>query len=574
MGGNFTVKLAVSVYLALVVLLIFRIGQGNRNKRHTTEASDMKTKQLQGYTGTRLPRIRQETEIKRMPNYFGPGAKGERISIPRDVTKKYESSKNKSLLYGVNNFISDMIGIKRILPDKRPEKCKEIEYPSDLPEVSIVIVFREEPIASLLRTIYSVLETSPDHLIKEIILVDDGSQDIYFKAAVNVHVANVEKLKLLTNNQTLGLMRARQRGIEATQSKYFIVLDGHIEVTPRWLEPLLYRLVQEPNALLTSHIGNMDRETFQLQIMAKNDIAFMFFDQITLNELWVHYSDNFRLSRNGSVSPIPYGIVPGMMTAMRKDFFLRLGGFDPGMEIWGIEHMELSVKVWLCDGLVEMVPCSIIGHVYRQTPWQSFHPNAPYIAKNMLRFAHVWMDGDLQKLALQLQHKSNLSAWPDPGDLQDRHRIRRENNCKPYQYYIDKIRQLTNTYIPKSPRIVGVVRNVKTKACLDHAVIDEKFLLISYACSGNNNQFFVLTEGFNIRVERSWLTVKPGTLILNLLRDIQDWSGPEFKWNFEQNGTIKHLLTEKCLTASETSNVTLEECTDSPYQVWQWPVKQ
>ena len=39
--------------------------------------------------------------------------------------------------------------------------------------------------------------------------------------------------------------------------------------------------------------------------------------------------------------------VQGMFVAMRKDFFLELGGFDTGMEIWGAEQMELSIKVYL-----------------------------------------------------------------------------------------------------------------------------------------------------------------------------------------------------------------------------------
>ena len=38
-------------------------------------------------------------------------------------------------------------------------------------------------------------------------------------------------------------------------------------------------------------------------------------------------------------------MVQGMFIAMRKDFFLELGGFDTGMEIWGAEQMELSIKV-------------------------------------------------------------------------------------------------------------------------------------------------------------------------------------------------------------------------------------
>ena len=50
---------------------------------------------------------------------------------------------------------------------------------------------------------------------------------------------------------------------------------------------------------------------------------------------------------------------------MRKEYFLQLGGFDPGMKVWGTEQIELSVKVWLCGGRVEMIPCSRVVHMFR-----------------------------------------------------------------------------------------------------------------------------------------------------------------------------------------------------------------
>jgi glycosyltransferase involved in cell wall biosynthesis len=45
-----------------------------------------------------------------------------------------------------------------------------------LPTTSLVIVFHNEAWCTLMRTIYSVLETTPKALLTEIILVDDKSE--------------------------------------------------------------------------------------------------------------------------------------------------------------------------------------------------------------------------------------------------------------------------------------------------------------------------------------------------------------------------------------------------------------
>ena len=58
-------------------------------------------------------------------------------------------------------------------------RCKNWVYPDvqQLPTASVILVFFDEGSSVLLRTVHSVINTSPKELLKDIILIDDGSSD-------------------------------------------------------------------------------------------------------------------------------------------------------------------------------------------------------------------------------------------------------------------------------------------------------------------------------------------------------------------------------------------------------------
>lgn len=56
-------------------------------------------------------------------------------------------------------------------------RCRNITYPLNLPQVSIVFIFVNEALSVILRSIHSAINRTPTHLLKEIILVDDNSNN-------------------------------------------------------------------------------------------------------------------------------------------------------------------------------------------------------------------------------------------------------------------------------------------------------------------------------------------------------------------------------------------------------------
>ncbi|GAB6023940.1 hypothetical protein CHUAL_008670 [Chamberlinius hualienensis] len=388
----------------------------------------------------------------------GPGEQGEAVSTsPDEDAQKQELYK----VNGFNAYVSDKIPLDRSLKDIRHKDCKAKQYIEDLPTVSVVVPFHNEHWTTLLRTAVTVLNRSPEHLIKEIILVDDGSTKAFLKEPLDTYTKEkLPKVKVLHSPKRNGLITARLMGAKIATGDVLIFLDSHSEANVNWLPPLLEPIAEDYRVAVCPFIDVIDYETFAYR--AQDEGARGAFD-------WEFFYKRLPLlpeDREHPTEPFKSPIMAGGLFAISRKFFWELGGYDEGLAIWGGEQYELSFKIWQCGGQMFDAPCSRVGHIYRKfAPF----PNpgiGDFVGKNYKRVADVWMDEYAEFLYKRRPHYRDI----DPGDLTKQKAVREKWHCKSFKWFMENIAFDLEKHYPsvEPPNYAeGEIRNVHANVCID-----------------------------------------------------------------------------------------------------------
>uniref|UniRef100_A0A8C7H3R4 polypeptide N-acetylgalactosaminyltransferase n=1 Tax=Oncorhynchus kisutch TaxID=8019 RepID=A0A8C7H3R4_ONCKI len=349
--------------------------------------------------------------------------------------RRWKPGQDPYKLYAFNQRESERIPSNRVLRDTRHYRCTTLHYNPDLPSTSIVITFHNEARSTLLRTIRSVLNRTPVHLIHEIILVDDYSGD----ANDCLLLTKLPKVKCLRNDRREGLIRSRVRGADAAKAGVLTFLDSHCEVNKDWLPPLLRRIKEDPTCVVSPVIDIINMDTFAY-VAASSDLRGGF--DWSLHFKWEQLSAEQKARRADPTEPIKTPIIAGGLFVIDKSWFNHLGKYDTAMDIWGGENFEISFRVWMCGGSLEIIPCSRVGHVFRKKhPYIFPEGNANTYIKNTRRTTEVWMD------EFKLFYYSARPAARGKS-YGDREELRKSLKCKSFKWYLDNVYPELNLHIP------------------------------------------------------------------------------------------------------------------------------
>ncbi|KAK7169814.1 hypothetical protein R3I94_000143 [Phoxinus phoxinus] len=479
--------------------------------------------------------------------------------------------------YGYNGYLSDRLSMDRPIPDYRPNGCKNMSYPSNLPQVSIVFIFVNEALSVILRSVRSAMNRTPHQLLKEIILVDDNSNNDELKEKLQDFVKDTNAkqpgfIKMVRHSKQEGLIRSRVSGWRAASAPVVALFDAHVEFNTGWAEPILQRIKEDRTRIISPSFDNIKYDTFEIE---EYPLSAQGYDW----ELWCRYLNPPKSwwNLNNSTAPIRSPALIGCFVVDRQ-YFAEIGLLDEGMEIYGGENVELGVRVWQCGGSVEVLPCARIAHIERAHKPYTEDLTA-HVRRNALRVAEVWMD-EFKSHVYMAWNIPQEDSGIDIGDITERKALRKKLQCKTFRWYLVNIypemRMYTDTIA------YGVLRNsLKTDLCLDQGP-DTDNIPILYLCHGMTpqNVYYTSTQQLFVGILSPTIDDDDNKCLVDVngrprLIECSYAAAKRMKlhWHYTQGGSIQNTKSKRCLELVENNDnefgyqLTLQKCTGQNWTI-------
>uniref|UniRef100_A0A1B0CGT7 Ricin B lectin domain-containing protein n=3 Tax=Lutzomyia longipalpis TaxID=7200 RepID=A0A1B0CGT7_LUTLO len=265
----------------------------------------------------------------------------------------------------------------------------------------------------------------------------------------------------------------------------------------------------------------------------------------------------------------------GGLFAINREYFWEIGSYDEQMDGWGGENLEISFRVWQCGGTIETIPCSRVGHIFRDFHPYSFPDNRDTHGINTVRMALVWMD---EYINLFYMNRPDLKNNPEVGDVTHRKILRDKMRCKSFDWYLKNV--FPEKFIPtKGVQAYGRVKSLTSNMCLDDLQQDREspFNVGIYGCHGphvTHSQFFSLTRDGVLRIEEACASVQESksTRMFVIMSSCNKYNSVNNRWELTAAKQLRYVKLNLCLDMrdlKEMDYVYVAPCEpDSESQLW------
>ncbi|CAE8609452.1 unnamed protein product [Polarella glacialis] len=291
------------------------------------------------------------------------------------------------------------------------------------------------------RTLDSIIESTPPEVLLEIIVVDDGSDP-----PLKPLTEGYSLVKVLRHEERRGLIKSKTEGGNMATADMIMFLDAHVKPEQFWYRPLLRHMNVNYKRVVVPLIPILDAKTWIPNNRAVG--VKMMFDW-SLHFRWFDNNDDLVPCMSGGL----FGIT--------RQWWHESGEYDYGMNAWGAENIEQSIRIWLCGGEIYVARDSRVAHVFRSKFPYSINNTEVYI--NKIRTVEAWFD-DFKNQYYQADPAAK-TLLPLVGDISERLALKTQMQCKPFSWYIEKFKDV---FVSKNmlPPQMFLIRDASTQLCV------------------------------------------------------------------------------------------------------------
>lgn len=295
-------------------------------------------------------------------------------------------------------------------------------------DISVLVPARNEG-SRLAPTIEAIADARTTEASLEFVIVDDASDDgtvenlvsavprLLAHPRVDIRVCRVPAHE--------GIYAARNRAAAMATGELLFMTDAHVRFSPGW-DAYVMRHAAEDRILAGT--------------AADEASAFRGYGCGLLVP---------SMGTSWNTAPIdglaPVQVAPCAATVIPRALFDRLGGYDPGMLVYGAGEPEFSVRAWLHGAEIYAAPGLEVHHRFKPRPeFVRFVASVHVLwMHNCLRFALLYLSpaGCLQVMrhfARTSEHFSQAAELVQRSDVWQRRRWLEETRSRPFTWFVER----------------------------------------------------------------------------------------------------------------------------------------
>jgi len=294
-------------------------------------------------------------------------------------------------------------------------------------DISVILPARNEG-ARIGQTIRSIARARSKQTRVEFIVIDDASTDGSSASLLSAVPKLLEEpridIRMCRLDEHSGTYRSRNMGAELASSDVLFMTDAHVRFSPGWDDVVLSNLQSDRIVCGVSVDERANTRGYGCRLL----VPFM---GATWND-----------EPPGRTAPVQ--IAPCHATALSRDLFGRLGGYDSEMQYYGGGEPEFSVRAWLHGAEIVLVKDLEVRHHFRTDEERDrfLDEVRPFSVRNRMRFGLLYLSepGCMQMLAYYAREYPELIqdalSDTDKSDVWER-RADLEQSCQyPFDWFV------------------------------------------------------------------------------------------------------------------------------------------